>query len=378
LRNEINISEKKVKLQMDLASKRLSREIRQVRKERLDEQGIFINVNDKDKFHIQCLIVGPDDTPYQDGFYLFDLFFDKHSYPYKPPRAIFQTRNGNLRFNPNLYSNGKVCVSILGTWSGPQWTTCQNLKSVLLSLQMLLTENPLQNEPGYEKVDKRHEIYRKIIEFENYGTAIQRMMTSPPEKFIAFQPLMFEIMSKKIKNIYERVSVLEKDHPETYKLKCTVYGLEAVIDYPSVLSAFQSIKVMLQVEESENIQVEESENIQVEESENIQVEVKAPPKKKAKKLSYRPPIKAKMFEAGHCYTVTVPETNKIIFWVSYKDSRGYYRWKKAPTNNLSCVTPKLANNIDKMIIEVIHCAVADAVKIDTPPPATGDKNGQIF
>jgi hypothetical protein len=26
-----------------------------------------------------------------------------------------------VRFNPNLYINGKVCLSLLGTWSGPSW-----------------------------------------------------------------------------------------------------------------------------------------------------------------------------------------------------------------------------------------------------------------
>jgi hypothetical protein len=30
------------------------------------------------------------------------------------------TDNGRVRFNPNLYANGKVCLSILGTWSGMQ------------------------------------------------------------------------------------------------------------------------------------------------------------------------------------------------------------------------------------------------------------------
>ena len=52
--------------------------------------------------------------------------------------------------NPNLYENGKVCLSILGTWSGPGWTTACTLSSVLLSIQSLLNENPIHNEPGWE------------------------------------------------------------------------------------------------------------------------------------------------------------------------------------------------------------------------------------
>ena len=31
------------------------------------------------------------------------------------------TGAGRVRFNPNLYNCGKVCLSLLGTWSGPSW-----------------------------------------------------------------------------------------------------------------------------------------------------------------------------------------------------------------------------------------------------------------
>ncbi len=31
------------------------------------------------------------------------------------------TGGGTVRFNPNLYNCGKVCLSLLGTWSGPSW-----------------------------------------------------------------------------------------------------------------------------------------------------------------------------------------------------------------------------------------------------------------
>jgi ubiquitin-conjugating enzyme E2 Z len=40
-------------------------------------------------------------------------------YPIKSPqvRAI-TTNGGRTRFNPNIYAEGKVCLSILGTWRG--------------------------------------------------------------------------------------------------------------------------------------------------------------------------------------------------------------------------------------------------------------------
>jgi len=51
-------------------------------------------------------------------------------YPSSAPHIVFLTTNGGkTRFNPNLYSDGKVCLSILGTWrgeSGEQWSSVQN------------------------------------------------------------------------------------------------------------------------------------------------------------------------------------------------------------------------------------------------------------
>jgi hypothetical protein len=47
------------------------------------------------------------------------------------------------------YVDGKVCLSILGTWSGPGWAPVQTLMSVLLSILSLLSAAPYHNEPGY-------------------------------------------------------------------------------------------------------------------------------------------------------------------------------------------------------------------------------------
>jgi ubiquitin-protein ligase len=62
------------------------------------------------------------------------------------------TGNGAVRFNPNLYNNGKVCLSLLGTWSGPSWDPATStVLQILVSLQaMVFCPNPFFNEPGYE------------------------------------------------------------------------------------------------------------------------------------------------------------------------------------------------------------------------------------
>ncbi|KAH8039258.1 hypothetical protein HPB51_005504 [Rhipicephalus microplus] len=96
-------------------------------------------------------------------------------YPIKPPRVRFMTTDaGRVRFNPNLYECGKVCLSILGTWSGPAWSPAQCIASVLISIQSLLSEKPYHNEPGYEKEktpgDSKQ--YNLVVQHETIRVAV--------------------------------------------------------------------------------------------------------------------------------------------------------------------------------------------------------------
>ena len=68
--------------------------------------------------HGYVIVVGPFDTPYEGGFFVFTIHFPSN-YPFQPPFIKHQTTGGGqIRFNPNLYRNGKVCLSILGTKGG--------------------------------------------------------------------------------------------------------------------------------------------------------------------------------------------------------------------------------------------------------------------
>ena len=65
------------------------------------------------------------------------------------------TGGGTFRFNPNLYSNGKVCLSLLGTWhgdAGESWNPNHStLLQVFVSIQSLvMVDEPYFNEPSYE------------------------------------------------------------------------------------------------------------------------------------------------------------------------------------------------------------------------------------
>ena len=64
----------------------------------------FINVG----VYFQVLITGPADTPYANGCFEFDVYFPQ-DYPNTPPQINLETTgNHTVRFNPNLYNDGKV------------------------------------------------------------------------------------------------------------------------------------------------------------------------------------------------------------------------------------------------------------------------------
>lgn len=65
--------------------------------------------------------------------------------------------SGGLRLNPNLYDNGKVCLSLLNTWTGhgsEKWIPNKStMLQVLVSIQALILNNkPFFNEPGYDNL----------------------------------------------------------------------------------------------------------------------------------------------------------------------------------------------------------------------------------
>lgn len=103
---------------------------------------------DKDRIdYMQAVIMGSNGTPYGHGAFVFDIFFDDN-YPSGPPKVNLRTTgNKAVRFNPNLYSCGKVCLSLLGTWSGKateNWDPkVSTLLQVLISIQSIIMNDDI-------------------------------------------------------------------------------------------------------------------------------------------------------------------------------------------------------------------------------------------
>ncbi|KAJ3296463.1 hypothetical protein HK104_001602 [Borealophlyctis nickersoniae] len=120
--------------------------------------GILVRVFEDRIDLLRVLMVGPEGTPYDNGLFLFDVSLP-NDYPQSPPckLAVYfhSWTNGMGRLNPNLYEDGKVCLSLLGTWQGKgceTWSPLSNILQVLVSIQgLVLVRHPYYNEAGYDR-----------------------------------------------------------------------------------------------------------------------------------------------------------------------------------------------------------------------------------
>jgi baculoviral IAP repeat-containing protein 6 len=153
------------------------------------ESSIYIKIDETNMQSIQALIIPSHNTPYSCGCFLFHIYLPD-VYPTKPPLVkLITTGNGTVRFNPNLYADGTVCLSLLGTWHGDvseSWNESSSILQVLISIQSLIfIEQPYFNEPGNERnVNSiNSKIYNQTVQYNTICWAMIDMLKQPPQHF---------------------------------------------------------------------------------------------------------------------------------------------------------------------------------------------------
>ncbi|KAF9366006.1 Ubiquitin-conjugating enzyme 13 [Mortierella sp. NVP85] len=100
-------------------------------------------VDDSNIFEWDILIMGPQDTLYEGGFYKAIMTFPP-DYPLMPPKLTFKTE----MFHPNVYPNGEVCISILHPpgedkygyeQASERWSPVHTVETILVSVISMLS-----------------------------------------------------------------------------------------------------------------------------------------------------------------------------------------------------------------------------------------------
>ena len=213
---------------MNSSVKRICIDIKELSKNPIDN--IFYEPNEDNIFEGVALIHGSEGTPYVFGNYMFHFTFPEN-YPLSPPKVKFMTHDGKTRFNPNLYRRGKVCLSILNTWAGEKWSSCQSLSTILLNLQITLNENPYLNEPGLKYNKYCVDSYNEYILYKNIEISILKYLdkTNLHPDFVCFHEEIVNNFSKH----YDDIVNLIKDKQSTYK-SINIYNMSAHLNYENL------------------------------------------------------------------------------------------------------------------------------------------------
>tara|TARA_B100000900_G_C20519482_1_gene691555 strand:- start:85 stop:801 length:717 start_codon:yes stop_codon:yes gene_type:complete len=223
----------------------LSKDMKAIQRNELNKNGIYIEFNEDDITEAYAMIIGPEGSCYEDGFLYFKINFPSN-YPYSPPIVLYLSR-GSIRIHPNLYTGraqenflGKVCLSLLGTWSGPQWTTIMDITSILLSIQSLLTDDPIKQEPGYGNSSGSLNIrYNACINYETLRTLILKNSFDPPTKYECFQETIKNHLDTNKERIVKKYSKLSKNKICQNAINISVYHISLKMNYEELLAKFK-------------------------------------------------------------------------------------------------------------------------------------------
>ncbi|KAL4386665.1 hypothetical protein GQ457_09G002460 [Hibiscus cannabinus] len=205
---------------------------------------IYVRVYEERMDLLRAALVGAPGTPYHDGLFFFDIYLPPE-YPYEPPSVYYHS--GGLRLNPNLYESGKVCLSLLNTWTGSDtevWNPgSSTILQVLLSLQALvLNEKPYFNEAGYDKQLGRAEGETNSVSYNENAfletcQSMLYILRKPPKHFEA---LVKEHFSRRAETIISACNTYMEGAPVGYALECSANGHDEHIEESST-----GFKIML-------------------------------------------------------------------------------------------------------------------------------------
>ena len=221
--------------------KRIMRDVKTIYKNPLDDNGIFYKHDENNILKGYAMIIGPEKTPYENGFYFFKFDYSSE-YPYKPPTVTFIKNPYYVRFHPNFYRNGKVCLSLLNTWRGEQWTSCQTISTILLTITSVMNDYPLTNEPGISKYHKDNQPFNSIIRYQNINFSIIDIINNEfDEDFHVFKEIIKKFKDNQNK-IEDNLKKLIDEESIAKTVTTSIYNMNVKIDYNILNDKYNNAK----------------------------------------------------------------------------------------------------------------------------------------
>ena len=199
-------------------SRRLLEELRQYEEmvEENDGDNIYaLDYDEEDITTIHAVLKGPVDSLYRWKFVRLIMKFPS-TYPYEPPKVTFVQRFGR-RFHPNLYTDGKVCLSILNTWAGPTWQPTLNIDAILRTIQSILDNQPYIHEPN--RADDV--TYNKFVEYHTWETMLLHLIQM--EERPRLHAFMLDSTLERVSSIKRYLKTKAQEEPSPVQLHVAPY-----------------------------------------------------------------------------------------------------------------------------------------------------------
>ncbi len=199
----------------------------------LKKSGIYLEFDEDNIFNARAIIFGPEDTIYNGAILYFNITFPVN-YPYAPLKINYVPNGNTIRIHPNIYTCGKICLSILGTWPGPKWTSIMDVSCVLLSIKSLLDNNPLYHEPGYSSNNSNHQKLNKEYSDVILHNCVYRLYNTNknkiPEKFKIFKSII-DIHYESNKNYI--LNIIKQNKNTNKRVEIPIFRIYELIKYNS-------------------------------------------------------------------------------------------------------------------------------------------------
>ena len=234
-----------------MAMKRIVKDLQLLEKNKqdLNNSGIFWHADENDLHNISLLIIPNhkcdiDDqelkSPYTGGFFLFKLQIPE-DFPIHPPHIEFYPKQNMCRLHPNYYENGKVCLSIINTWSTPDWTPSTSIMALANILEERLNERSVCFEPSRTmETPENIKKFNECVEYAVFKVAVLDVLL---QKYADYKIFKTQIQTYWIANkqkYIERLQRLSQNVP-LQTVRQPVYWHAFIMDYPVLLAKLSSI-----------------------------------------------------------------------------------------------------------------------------------------